>query len=205
MHGLLAEPVLEARSDATRTTFVQVAINPPEAGLASVVGLTVHSNYTSTIWNCPARPPKYPIYEGGSLDQWVIGYQYFGGIRVWMNDLGSINPGYSPVKIATAQPHWTLAADAIMRDGRNGPWGVWSAGRDTDLFFGIPPHRNKGGAPVGANHVFIDGSARWVKAESLYRFHSWSPASRVCYFYQDSKGFQGLLANPTVLNSLRYP
>ena len=107
--------------------------------------------------------------------------------------------------MSTAQPHWTLAADAIMRDGRNGRWGVWGAGRDYDLFFGIPPHRNKSGAPIGGNHVFIDGSARWVKAESLYRFHSWSPSSRVCYFYQDPKGFQGPLAMPSLLNSLRYP
>ena len=199
--------ILEARSDkpSAQPTFVQVAINPPETTNAVSVGLTVASNYTSTIWNCPSRPPKYPVYEPPSLNQWVIGYQYFGGISDWINDLGRISPSYSPVKIGNSQPHWTLAADAVMRDGRNGAWGVWTPGRDSDLFTGIPPHRSKSGAPVGANHVFIDGSARWIKAANLYRFHSWSPSTRVCYFYQDSKGFQGLLANPTVLNSLRYP
>ncbi len=201
------DKVLEARSNrpTVPTSFVQVAINPPEAGLAKVVGLTIQSNYTSTIWNCPSRPPKYPVYEPPSLDQWVIGYQYFGGIHTWMNDLGTFNPSYSPVKIGTAQPHWTLAADAVMRDGRNGPWGVWGTGRDSDLFTGIPPHRGKSGAPIGANHVFIDGSGRWIKAENLYRLHSWSPSSRVCYFYQDPKGFQGALGTPASLASLRYP
>jgi len=199
--------VLEARSDKPNAspTFVQVAINPPETTNAPSAGLTVASNHTSTIWNCPSRPPNYPVFEAPPLNQWVIGYQYFGGISEWHNDLGTIAPGYSPVKTATAQPHWTLGADCVMRDGRNGAWGVWAPGRDTDLFVGIPPHRGKSGAPAGANHVFIDGSARWIKPENLYRFHSWSPASRVCYFYQDSKGFQGVLANQAVLNSLRYP
>jgi hypothetical protein len=131
----------------------------------------------------------------------VIGYQYFGGIAVWENDLGRISPSYSPIKVSTSKPHWTLAADAIMRDGINGAWGVWAPGRDTDLFTGIPPHRDKSGAPAGANHVFIDGSARWIKVQNLYRFHSWSPASRVCYFYQDPQGFTGLMVN---YNILRY-
>jgi prepilin-type N-terminal cleavage/methylation domain-containing protein len=201
-----SDRVLEARSDQPTAprTFVQVAINPPEAGLAKIVGLNVESNHTSTIWNCPSRPPKYPVFEPPSLNQWVIGYQYFGGITEWVNDLGRINPGYSPVKTATAQPHWTLAADAIMRDGINGKWGVWPAGRDTDLFVGIPPHRDRSGAPIGGNHVFIDGSGRWVKVPNLYRFHSWSPSSRVCYFFQEPKGFRAPLDNTAVLNSLRY-
>jgi len=197
--------VLEARSDTNAPhprISVQVAINPPEAGLARTVGLNVQSNFTSTIWNCPDRPSKYPVYED-AYTQWVIGYQYFGGIEAWNNDIGLFYPGYSPIKLATAQPHWTLAADAVMRDGINGAWGVWAPGRDIDLFVGVPPHRNKAGAPAGANHVFTDGSARWVKSENLFRFHSWSPASRVCYFYQDSKDFGGLLANQAALNSLR--
>jgi prepilin-type N-terminal cleavage/methylation domain-containing protein len=204
-----ADKVIEARSDILSNpnspTFVQVAINPPEADLGKVVGLTVSSNHTSSIWNCPSRPQNYPVYEPDPLKQWVIGYQYFGGITQWINDIGRISPSYSPVKVGTAQPHWTLAADAVMRDGRNGPWGVWPAGRDNDLFTGIPPHRNRAGAPAGANHVFIDGSARWIKPENLYRYHSWSPSSRVCYFFQDPKDFKGQLANQSVLNSLRYP
>ena len=55
--------------------FVQVAVNPPEAAGAAAVGLVISTN-SSSVWNCPDRPPKYPFYEGGSLNQWVIGYQY---------------------------------------------------------------------------------------------------------------------------------
>src|SRR5436190_13211998 len=51
-----ADKVVEARANA-----VQVALNPPEAAAAKTVGLNVESNRVSTIWNCPARPPKYPV------------------------------------------------------------------------------------------------------------------------------------------------
>jgi prepilin-type N-terminal cleavage/methylation domain-containing protein len=204
-----ADKILSARWDPARPTdssdFVQVAVNLPEADLGQTVGLTVASNFTSSIWNCPARPARYPVKEE-SLGQWVIGYQYFGGIVNWKNDIGRFFPAYSPIKVSTAQPHWTLAADAVMRDGRNGAWGTWAPGRDTDLFYGIPPHHRCGSiVPSGANHVFIDGSARWVKAAELSRFHSWSPDTRVCYFYQDPKDFKGTMAMPAVLNSLRFP
>jgi len=201
------DKVVEARSDGAKVnpTYVQLAINPPEAALARTVGLTVGSNYTSSIWNCPGRPAGLPLYEP-SFPQWVIGYQYFGGISEWINDYGRLIPGYSPVKLAAAQPHWALAADAVMRDGLNGAWGAWTPGRDTDLWKGIPPHRSRAGSPAGANHVFVDGSGRWVKSASLYRFHSWSPGSRVCYFYQDPKDIKDPVQNTPLsvwLNRLR--
>jgi prepilin-type N-terminal cleavage/methylation domain-containing protein len=182
------DKVVEARSDgaAVNPTFVQFAINPPEVAAANTVGLVVASNYTSSIWNCPGRPAGLPIFEA-AYPQWVIGYQYFGGISEWINDFGRVIPSRSPVKISTAKPHWALAAEPVMRDGISGRWGVWTPGRDTDLWKGIPPHRARSGVPAGGNHVFVDGSGQWIKAASLYRFHSWSPGSRVCYFYQDSK------------------
>src|SRR6188768_4323590 len=69
-----------------RAASVQVAIDPPEVKQAETVGLIVASNRNSTIWNCPDRPPKYPVFEP-AYNQWVIGYQYFGGITNWMNPL----------------------------------------------------------------------------------------------------------------------
>jgi prepilin-type N-terminal cleavage/methylation domain-containing protein len=179
--------VVEARSDGATVnpTFVQFAINPPEAALAKSVALDVSSTNATAIWNCPDRPPGLPIFEA-AYPQWVIGYQYFGGITEWINDFGRVIPSYSPVKMSSARPHWALAAEPIMRDGINGRWGVWTPGRDTDLWKGIPPHRGRNGVPQGGNHVFADGSGRWVKAQNLYRFHSWSPSTRVCYFYQDA-------------------
>jgi prepilin-type N-terminal cleavage/methylation domain-containing protein len=198
--------VVETRSNKPTSppSYVQLAINPPEVTMAKTVGLVVASNSINSIWNCCDRPPVWPIFEP-AYDQWVIGYQYFGGVDVWMNDYGTVTPAYSPVKLATSQPHWTLAADPLMRDGISGPWGVWAAGRDTDLWAGIPPHRNGKGEPKGGNHVFADGSGKWVKMQDTYRFHSWSPSSRVCYFYQDSKDFKDpILGNPALLARLRY-
>jgi len=198
------DKVVEARQN-----LVQVALNPPEVVAAKTVGLIVGSNYTSSIWNCPARPPRYPVYEGGSLNQWVIGIQYFGGITNWQNPAFSSGMGrsYSPVKISLAQPHWTLAADTIMKIGTASGAAGWGLD-DRDLFSGVPPHRKAGSAlPEGGNQVFADGSARWIKAETMSFFHSWSPSwtgGRVAYFYQDPKDFAGTLATPTVQSSLKF-
>ena len=180
--------VVEARANS-----VQVALNPPEATGAKTVGLTVGSNYSSTIWNCPGRPPRYPVYEGGNLNQWVIGYQYFGGITNWMGPGGS-HPRLSPIKMGTSKPHWTLAADCIVRSGTL-PWGTFDAGADRGIFEGVPPHRGKSNLPSGANQVFVDGSARWIPARDLRFLHSWSPNSRLCYFYQDPQDMPATLVS----------
>ena len=190
------EKVVQARNSS-----VQVAINPPEANAAKTVGLTVGSNFTSSVWNCPDRPKKYPVYEGGGLNQWVIGYQYFGGITNWSNPSGTTR-GYSPVKLANSQPHWTLAADCVMKIGSPPAWGT----DDRDIFTGVPPHKGRGKKPIGGNQVFADGSASWIKASQMSFFHCWdgAGASRVAYFYQDPKDFQGTFASVNTQNSLRF-
>jgi type II secretory pathway pseudopilin PulG len=187
------EKVVEARENR-----VQVAINPPEALAAKTVGLTVGSNHTSSVWNCPDRPSKYPVYEA-PLRQWVIGIQYFGGVTNWLNPSGT-QRSYSPVKLANSQPHWTLAADAVMKIG--GAWGT----DDRDIFTGVPPHKGKTKKPLGGNQVFVDGSARWIKAEQMSFFHCWDAAgaSRVAYFYQDPSDFQGTFASDSVQKALRF-
>src|SRR4051812_48193347 len=50
------DKVVEARGGA-----VQVALNPPEASMASLAGLVI-SNTVNTVWNCTDRPRKYPVY-----------------------------------------------------------------------------------------------------------------------------------------------
>ena len=192
--------VLQARNGS-----VQVAINPPEAMLGAGVGLVVSSNRT-TIWNCPARPKKYPIYEP-DLTQWVIGYQYFGGITNWANPrfTAGIGRSYSPVKLGTSQPHWVLAADAVVRVG--GTADVWGID-DRDIFSGVPPHRGTyRKRPAGGNQVFADGSARWFKAQLMSFFHCWDSGgtSRNPYFYQDPKDFEGAFANAAVQRELSLP
>lgn len=191
--------VVEARENN-----IQVALNPPEAAAAKTVGLVVGSNYTSSIWNCPARPPRYPVYEGPPYQQWVLGIQYFGGITNWRNPSFSSGMGrsYSPVKLGLAKPHWALAADTVFKI--NQKWGT----DDRDIFSGVPPHREGGaGLPSGGTQVFVDGSSRWVRARDMSFFHSWDPSwagNRIAYFYQDPKDFVGPLATANVQQSLRF-
>src|SRR5439155_22316875 len=136
-----ADKAVEARQQ-----LAQVALNPPEAAAAGTVSLVVGSNYNSSIWNCPGRPKKYPVYEP-AYTQWVIGYQYFGGITNWHNPTG-VYDSRSPVKLTLARAHWTLAADCVMKI--NGTWGF----DDRDIFTGVPPHHCTGTLAVGGNQVF---------------------------------------------------
>lgn len=187
----------------TRDHKVQVAINEIEAKSAATVGLIVGSNHTSSIWNCPDRPPKYPVFER-SYGQWVIGYQYFGGVTNWMNPVtGGAAPykSYSPIRLSSSNPHWTLAADSTMKINRT--WG----GDERDIFTGMPPHRGKGKKPIGGNQVFVDGSARWIKAEQMFFFHSWDfsdSSNREGYFYQDTSDFEGRMAVQSNLDRLSF-
>jgi hypothetical protein len=192
------ERVVEARENK-----VQVAINPPEARAAASVGLTVASNRNSTIWNCPDRPPKYPVYEA-ALTQWVIGYQYFGGVTNWTNPRRTTGIGrsYSPIKLANSNPHWTLAADAVIKIGTSGRWGE----DDRDIFTGVPPHKGSTKKAIGGNQVFVDGSAMWIKADKMSFFHCWdaSGGSRQPYFYQDPTDFEGVMADPIIQEDLSF-
>jgi len=134
------------------------------------------------VWSCANRP-GLPNYEGAPFDQWVVGFQYFGGIGTWINPAGTYTQNTSPVKTSTAKPFMALAADANIRIPGS-PWGsdpeparkVWSK---------IAPHPRNNRSPDGGNQLFIDGSARWIKFEKMYFLHSWSTGSRHCYFYQE--------------------
>ncbi|MEO6033787.1 MAG: prepilin-type N-terminal cleavage/methylation domain-containing protein [Verrucomicrobiota bacterium] len=180
-----------------RAGVVQVALDAPEAGQAKLVGLTVSSNGSFSIWNCPGRLPNLPIFEPQySPAQWVIGYQYFGGITNWSGPAYS-GPGFSPVKFSTSKTHWALAADMILRHGTD-KWGYFDYDvRDKQLFGSSPSHRD-GNSPIpaGANEVFVDGSAQWIKVDKLRFLHSWDPSltgGRQLYFWQDPKDLPSAL------------
>jgi prepilin-type N-terminal cleavage/methylation domain-containing protein len=172
------EKVVEARAGS-----VQIALNPPEERAVHQLGLTV-SNRTASIWTCPNRP-TFPQYER-DYDQWIIGFQYFGGIQTWMNPAGSF-PSRSPVKLSQAQSGWVLAADAIMKIDNK-----WGGGRDT-AFKDMPQHRagSIGRLPAGANQLYADSSASWMRFERMLFIHSWDAGgSRDAYFFQDDLGEQ---------------
>jgi prepilin-type N-terminal cleavage/methylation domain-containing protein len=163
---------------SARAASVQIAIDPPEQQAARAIGLTIETNSpVAKIWTCPNRP-RFPTYEP-EYNQWIIGFQYFGGIAEWRNPAGTFK-SYSPVKASTAHPGWALAADAVMKID-----GEWGGGRDT-AYEKMPPHRNSNNLPVGGNQLFMDGSARWVNFERMLFLHSWSTGgNRDAYFFQD--------------------
>ena len=167
--------------------FVQNCLNPPEASAAALIGLKVQTNGNS-VWTCPNRP-GLPIYEA-DFPQWVIGYQYFGGVTNWMNPRGTF-PGHSPAKLSTAKPYWTLAADAIGKI--NGTWGGLQAGREF-VYANMPQHRGPSSkVPEGGEQVFADGSARWCKFETMSFFTTWDTGIRFYFFYQDPSDFEQTL------------
>ena len=171
--------------------WVQNCLNLPEATNVASVGLVVKSNSLS-IWTCPNRP-GLPIFEPGFFPgQWVLGYQYFGGITTWLNPAGRFKSA-SPTKLSISRPTWTLAADTVMKV--NGSWG----GLDPDptrqfVYANMPQHRSGNSLiPDGGNQVFIDGSGRYIKAKTMYYFTTWAVGSRDAYFYQDTAGMDPAL------------
>ena len=143
------------------------------------VGIDVTNTNGPGIWTCPNRP-NFPSYNAGN-NQYVIGYQYYGGFTRWVNNLGTFNNVASPVNTGSVKPGWMLAADVVATAGpTQGNWAPFS---------NMPAHKNNGGGPTGANEVFIDGSARWVSAsKNLMFIHTWNAASASMYFYQDDLG-----------------
>jgi prepilin-type N-terminal cleavage/methylation domain-containing protein len=171
--------MLQARYDGGN--YVPICLNPPEQRAAASIGLVVATNSpVSKIWTCPNRP-TFPTFEP-EYPQWVIGFQYFGGIKTWSNPAGTF-PSRSPIKASQSQPGWVVAADANMKvDNR------WGGGRDTS-FKNMPPHRAKNGMPEGGNQLYMDGSARWTKFDKMLFIHSWNTSgSRDAYFVQDDLG-----------------
>jgi type II secretory pathway pseudopilin PulG len=158
---------------------VQIALQPPEREATVQLGLGVSTN-GAQIWTCPDRP-TFPQYEP-QYPQWIIGYQYFGGIDKWKNPAGVFR-SRSPVKSTTSQPGWVMAADAVMKIN-----GTWGGGRDT-AFKDMPPHRGPGKKPTGGNHLTMDGAVRWYSFSKMLFIHSWNPnGPRDAYFYQEDLG-----------------
>jgi prepilin-type N-terminal cleavage/methylation domain-containing protein len=189
------DKVLPARFSAN--TYVQNCLNPPEATNSTALGLmnTGSRTNSNSVWTCPNRP-GLPIFEP-QFPQWVIGYQYFGGMTTWLNPAGTF-PSRSPVKLSVAKPHWVLAADAIGKI--NGTWGGNEAGREF-VYANMPQHKGaRGAVPAGGNQVFADGSANWYKFAQMHFLTTWGVGTRDYYFYQEPSDFPPALR--TALPSL---
>jgi len=185
-----SDRVVESHVDAATGLGVQDVLEPVSAAAAASVQLMVNTNGARSIWACP-NLSQLPQYEPGNLNQYVLGYQYFGGLafKNWANPAGTF-PGRSPYKLAQSKPYWVMAADCVMKI--NGAWGGKEPGRD--VYDSMPPHKNGGGLPAGGNEVFTDGHVEWIKAENMYFLTSWKKdGTRICYFYQDPQDFDQAL------------
>jgi prepilin-type N-terminal cleavage/methylation domain-containing protein len=162
---------------------LQINAGDMAIGAWAQLGLSVTQTNSKNVWTCPNRP-EFPIYDP-TYQQWLIGYQYYGGIPIWQNNVVPSIASASPIKMTTSKPGWMVAADVVARpDGVN--WSFPTTGGSG--WSTLPAHKDSlGGLPAGGNEVFIDGSARWIKRQQMRFIHSWS-ATRELYFYQDDLG-----------------
>lgn len=168
------------------------------------VYLKVQPNNPS-IWVCPNRlgtpAPGMPSFAPGANNgQWYIGYCYFGGMDRW-----SVHPSgvsYSPVKLSNSKPYWALGADTNMRVGTR--WaGIVSAGGNYAFEYDkIPPHPT-GTVPAGGNQVFADGSAKWCKYNTMFRFNRYASAIGALdsFWFQETQDFDAAMLG--IVDSLR--
>jgi prepilin-type N-terminal cleavage/methylation domain-containing protein len=189
-------PAINKTGGGAGTGFVTDAI---DVNVINAINsyLRIQSNVPS-IWVCPNRlntpSPGLPSYDGTT--QMYIGYAYFGGMSVWTLPVGGTVPGHSPVKLGNSRPYWVLGADSNMKI--NGSWaGAASKGSAYAFEYGsIPPHPANG-TSSGGNEVFADGSARWCKFATMYRFNNYAGAvgSTDTYWYQDQSDFETAILN----------
>ena len=170
-----------------------VQINPGDVGLEvwKQVGLPITNSIGtqgaagSSVWCCPDRQ-GFPFEAGGVGGQWIIGYQYYGGITLWINNMASSgHASDSPVKTTLSKPGWMLCADLVAEPG--GLDNTWWDPSGNPSWANLPAHTDGSlNRPAGANEVFIDGSARWIttKDGNMVFYHSWGGVSRALFFYQ---------------------
>jgi prepilin-type N-terminal cleavage/methylation domain-containing protein len=172
--------------------YVQLDLNVTDANGLQSIGLTVQSNVPS-IWSCPNRP-TLPNFNT-TFSQWNIGYQYFGGVKTWVNPIYPAGTASrSPVKLGNAKPYWCLAADAVFRGANGYGQPVQNDQGNPQCYVNLPPHvSGSAGAPAGGNEVFCDGSAQWYKIDVMRLLTTWDTTDRKCYFYQDSRDFDPVL------------
>ncbi len=153
------------------------------------------ANAENNIWSCPTRN-FLPRRDPGNPNQIALGYQYFGGVTVWNNPVGTIANAPSPVKLGTAKPNWCLAAESNARFIPEG-WGY--DGHTTGVPDRVPHPRPRKIHPDGGDILSADGSARWIKFESMYFLTSWNPGARRLFAYQEDWGN----ITPAQLNSMK--
>jgi prepilin-type N-terminal cleavage/methylation domain-containing protein len=91
---------------------------------------------------------------GPEGDTFTMNYNYVGSASAWYNWDGVTNPAYSPIK-PEDPPSWVLMADFVYYGAPPSQQRGWPKE--------LNAHREANGQPGGANHLFNDGHASWIK------------------------------------------
>jgi hypothetical protein len=91
---------------------LQINAGDMAIGSWAQLGLSVTQTNSKSVWTCPNRP-EFPAFDP-TYQQFLIGYQYYGGIPSWYNNLGTFVSA-SPIKTVTSKPSWMLAADVVAK------------------------------------------------------------------------------------------
>jgi prepilin-type N-terminal cleavage/methylation domain-containing protein len=193
--------------------FVQIAIPIAMTNAVKAMGVPIQTN-GACVWSCPDIPGL--PYPDPTYDQWVIGYQYFGGFTSWTPPPGAaVNPllpgTHSPVKLSQSQPYWCVAADLIEKFNTTtgeGPWGLSDpllpAPAQAACKY-IPQHREGGNPfPEGGNEVFVDCSAKFCQVSTMYAFTIWASSSDPYLWFYQSLADITAPATLTYINSLKW-
>jgi prepilin-type N-terminal cleavage/methylation domain-containing protein len=177
--------------------YVQLAIN---AGIITNINSYLkiqNGSAAQNVWSCPNRPLGLPYFDAGN-DQYILGYEYMGGITYW--SYAPSGEAHSPVKLANSKPYWVLAADLnanIVGQGwAGGMAGAQMGGAYYIEYGNVPPHPAKTRLPAGGNEVFADGSGAWFKFSKMSHFNNFAGllGSTDLWWYQDSSDFSPALA-----------
>ena len=171
------------------------AFNVTGASGLSDIGLTLNTNGVPSIWICPSEVdaignlPQFTPANGANVAEWVVGYEYMGGMTNWVTPDGTF-PAHSPVKTSTSKSYWALAADENVQDGIG--WGHLTAQSSGERYwYDLPPHRAGGFIPAGGNEVFADTSVSWCNYRygPMYCFHQYTGnggTPRLWFWYQQT-------------------
>jgi prepilin-type N-terminal cleavage/methylation domain-containing protein/prepilin-type processing-associated H-X9-DG protein len=155
--------------------FNPIALNLSLLPTLQTYGMVIKTNSSeqNNVWSCPERS-YLPRQDPNALTTIAIGYQYYGGMTSWVNPAGTFANPPSPVKLSNSKPRWCLAAESNCRIVNPLPgfpandvgWGA--DGYVPGEAIRVPHPARVGTHPAGGNILFVDGSANWVKFQSMY-------------------------------------
>ena len=177
--------------------YVQEALNTNNGGWNGfdnfIPGVKSFEKYGFDIemFQDPGR--DFEPYE--DMNSFIIAYQHFGGIEKWhaLPGTPSEMENMSPVVLDDMTSDKTMVACATIKQSKGTVWGqiTGTGARAGGMHAGAPSHGVRGTGndiePYGGNHVFADGSGRWVDFSEMLQLNSWS-LGRPNYYFQEDLG-----------------